>query len=201
MSKSRILIILSIGIFLLSSCCPPKTTIVLLPDPDGKVGHITVSNSGGEVEMTKASEATYISGKKTKPKSPTILAEEKIQGIFSQVLAILPQQPLHFILYFQKNSVLLTEASFHKIPEILESVTERESQDISVIGHTDTSGNKQYNLTLSAQRAVAVSEILSSNGIDSGVIGTTSHGEENPLIKTADNVQEPRNRRVEVVVR
>jgi len=32
-------------------------------------------------------------------------------------------------------------------------------------------------------------------------ITVTSHGEGNPLIKTADNVSEPRNRRVEVVIR
>ncbi len=38
-------------------------------------------------------------------------------------------------------------------------------------------------------------------GVDPKGIRTTSHGEGNPLIPTKDNVAEPRNRRVEVIVR
>ncbi len=72
---------------------------------------------------------------------------------------------------------------------------------ISVIGHTDTAGDNQYNLRLSQNRALAVRRLLIHKGIIPAHIKSTSHGEENPLIKTADNVHEQRNRRVEVVVR
>ena len=73
--------------------------------------------------------------------------------------------------------------------------------DISVIGHTDTAGDKEYNFELSKRRAIAVKNLLVKQGVIKNFIKTTSHGEKNPLIKTGDNVIEPRNRRVEVIVR
>ena len=42
---------------------------------------------------------------------------------------------------------------------------------------------------------------LASQGIEREFIEASSHGEDNPLIKTDDDVPEPRNRRVEIVVR
>ena len=70
-----------------------------------------------------------------------------------------------------------------------------------VVGHTDTAGDKNYNLSLSKRRAAQVSNLLVDRGVRREHIYTTSHGEENPLVKTKDNVHEPLNRRVEVVVR
>ncbi|MBT6616426.1 MAG: OmpA family protein, partial [Deltaproteobacteria bacterium] len=58
-----------------------------------------------------------------------------------------------------------------------------------------------YNYTLSKGRAEAVARLLVTRGVQQDHINTTSHGEGNLLIKTGDNVNEPKNRRVEVVVR
>lgn len=178
-----------------------KTTVVLLPDPDGKVGKLNISNEAGSVDIDKAGEATTVRGKQSLPSKPEILPEEKITAKYGEVLANLPKQPVHFILYFKSGSTTLTSESVSKIPEILETINQRQSQSISVVGHTDTAGDRQYNLRLSKRRADAVGGILTKKGINKLHIKTTSHGEENPLIKTADNVNEPRNRRVEVIVR
>lgn len=178
-----------------------KTTVVLLPDPDGKVGKLSISNEAGSVDIDKAGEATTVSGKQSLPSQPEVLPEEKITAKYGEVLASLPEQPVHFILYFRSGSTTLTPESVNKIPEIMETINQRQSQSISVVGHADTAGNRQYNLRLSKQRADAVGRILTEKGIKKFHIKTTSHGEENPLIKTADNVNEPRNRRVEVIVR
>ena len=43
--------------------------------------------------------------------------------------------------------------------------------------------------------------VLVSAGLSLGQIEVGSHGESNLLVPTADNVNEPRNRRVEVTVR
>jgi outer membrane protein OmpA-like peptidoglycan-associated protein len=73
--------------------------------------------------------------------------------------------------------------------------------DISVVGHTDTVGMKGYNYSLSMRRARAVSSILLGQGIDPSTLDVTSHGKDNPLVPTGDQVPEPRNRRVEITVR
>ena len=181
--------------------CAQKTTVVLLPDPSGQVGHISVTNKAGEIDMTRASEATVVAGQESKPSTPAILTEEQIAAKFSRALDVLPTPPEHFILYFQTNSTELTAESQTLMPPILQSIKNRHSANISVIGHTDTVGDREYNLVLSRNRAMAVGRILVQNGVPSADITTTSHGNENPLIKTGDNVSEPRNRRVEVVVR
>jgi outer membrane protein OmpA-like peptidoglycan-associated protein len=188
-------------LFFLLCGCGKKTTIVLLPDPDGKVGHVTVSTEAGSTDITKEREATVVKGRESLPTSPKILSEAAIKADFSQVLAILPGQPVHFILYFDRESTRLTADSTKSLPKIVEMIDSRKSRNISVIGHTDTAGNLRYNLQLSRNRAAAVKRILIQKGVDSAYIKSTSHGEENPLIKTGNNVHEPRNRRVEVVVR
>ena len=205
MSKNNLsnyVLLVFLGILtLITSSCAPTTTVVLLPDPDGKVGALTVSTEAGSVDIAKAGEATTVKSKKSLPSNPTIMPEEKIAATFGEALASLPEQPVHFTLYFQSGSTVLTKQSADLLPKILEAIDERESQSISVVGHTDTAGNRQYNLRLSTQRAKAVSRLLIEKGVKSSFIKATSHGEENPLIKTADNVNEPRNRRVEVIVR
>jgi len=197
----QVLLLFSVAILLLSTGCAKKTTVVLLADPDGKVGHVTVANDAGSVDITQVSEATVVKGRKAAPTAPEKMSEDQIATDFSMVLSVLPEQPEHFILYFKKQSKQLTDEAKKVIPEILEMIKERKSEDISVIGHADTAGNPQYNLWLSKKRATAVSRLLVKEGVAPVHIKTTSHGEENLLIKTADNVSEPRNRRVEVVVR
>lgn len=190
--------------FLLILCvssCAKQTTVVLLPDPSGKVGQVNVTSDAGSIDISRAQEATVVKGRQSAPSTPKILPDTTIQRDFSEALASLPEQPVHFILYFQKDSHKLTRASTKIIPEILISVQKRNSQNISIIGHTDTAGNPAYNLLLSTQRAESISKILEAEGLKRSFMKTTSHGENNPLIPTDDNVHEPKNRRVEVVVR
>lgn len=50
-----------------------KSLIMLLPEPDGSVGEITVSNAAGSVVLTKAFQATIVSTAESKPSRPVIL--------------------------------------------------------------------------------------------------------------------------------
>jgi OmpA family len=72
--------------------------------------------------------------------------------------------------------------------------------EITVTGHTDTVGSAAYNLTLSQHRAEAVADELIRRGVPATDIVTVGRGEEDLLVPTADGVNEPRNRRVEIVV-
>lgn len=72
---------------------------------------------------------------------------------------------------------------------------------IHVVGHTDTTGSADHNLTLSEARASSVASYLSSQGVPSQRIRQEGRGEREPLIRTGDNVNEPRNRRVDIVIK
>jgi outer membrane protein OmpA-like peptidoglycan-associated protein len=85
--------------------------------------------------------------------------------------------------------------------DILAAAEERLATDISVVGHADRAGEEDYNMKLSTDRARVVAARLVDMGIGDAILHITSHGENDPLVPTEDGVPEPRNRRVEVVVR
>lgn len=171
-------------------------TIVLMPDLDGHVGVVTVTAKDGQtVTLDQANQA--VSGK---DKVYTV-SDEELRTTFGEALAAQPEPTARFILHFFSDSAKLTPESEALIPGIMDSWRARSSRDVSVIGHTDTVGEKQYNFDLSMRRALAVKDLLEAQGMPAEIIQTTSHGEENPLVPTPDGKAEPRNRRVEVLVR
>jgi outer membrane protein OmpA-like peptidoglycan-associated protein len=104
-------------------------------------------------------------------------------------------------LYFESGTDELTEASKMDLDRVLQELKQRPVPDIAVIGHTDTVGDLLTNDGLSAQRATTVKGFLVSIGIGADRIQVSGRGEREPIIPTADNVDEPLNRRVEINVR
>jgi len=179
----------------------PQNTVLLLPDADGKVGRVVVSNKAGSRTLDRAGTATRILDGRTAPTEPAAMEAAEIEATFGAALSAQPTAPRHFILYFEQGSTELTPASRGEFPAIVATVREYASVDTSVVGHSDTAGDARSNLELSLRRALAVGSLLVAGGIDPGALDITSHGEANPLVPTGDNVSEPRNRRVEVTVR
>ena len=108
---------------------------------------------------------------------------------------------MYFILNFKHDSTILTEPSMALIPEILKIAKDREPSETSVIGHTDSKGKSEYNNKLALERAKIVGRILKTSGITLKKLQIKSHGENDPLIVTDDNVSEVKNRRVEIMIR
>ena len=197
-------ILTTVALFLvlcISSGCCSRDVIVLLPDRDGQVGAIDISNEKGSVSLDKPGATVKMSGATSAPEFKGIMSEEEINDRFGDALAAEPQQPAKFLLYFQSDSTNLTGESEKVIPAILEEIQSRGSRDISVSGHADRTGSREYNIELSTRRAHAIRDILLAKGVEEKYLIVSSHGENNPLFKTADNVAEPRNRRVEVIVK
>lgn len=187
-------------LIILAGSCAKRTLVALTPGPDGKTGSITVSNEAGSVAIDTPYQATSIRDANKLPTPPVLLGKEALDKEFAEALSIEPKRPLHFQLYFVEETTL-TADSVKLLPDIIAAIRERNSVYISVIGHTDTLGTDVWNIALSERRAMAVKDLLVREGVKSITVWTTFQGEENLLIPTADNVQEPRNRRVEVVVR
>lgn len=76
-----------------------------------------------------------------------------------------------------------------------------ESASLDLVGHADRSGGDDYNQALSERRVSSVTDALGQQGIGSGRISGYGVGESDPAVPTADNVREPRNRRVVVTIR
>jgi outer membrane protein OmpA-like peptidoglycan-associated protein len=184
-----------------TSASPGQSLVVLLPDPgDGAVGRAVVSSPVGATDLAAARESTSVS--LNQPPAPvTIMSEADVKRVFGDALAALPSAPQHFILYFRFESEELTEESRALLPQILQAVKDRPFPDVAVVGHTDTTGTRAANFELGLRRANAIRGRLVDAGMDASMIEVTSHGEADLLIKTADQVLEARNRRVEISVR
>jgi outer membrane protein OmpA-like peptidoglycan-associated protein len=185
----------------LTACNTPRNVFVLLPAEDGSSGEITVSNEKGTQALSEPWMATGMNRAGQAPITPKQIDPAAVKAIFKDALAAQPLPPKHFILNFKAGSSELTEDSQKLIPDVLQTIQERQSVDTSVIGHTDTSGAASYNLQLSRQRAAVIGQILTTRGVDPDILDISSHGEGNLLVPTGDNVFEPRNRRVEITVR
>ena len=177
-----------------------RDIIVLLPDDQGKTGAIVVTGAGVERRLDRPGETVTVDAG-SPPGLPTVIPGQEVQAIAGPALAALPKPPLRFILYFKHDSAELTPESKAILENVLGMIRDRAPVDISVVGHTDTVGWKGYNYTLSMERARAVASILLGQGVDPSTLDVTSHGKDNPLVPTGDQVPEPRNRRVEITVR
>lgn len=179
---------------------PSRSVVVLLPDPeDGHVGRIGVSSPRGSTELTSA----RVSARVSLTRAPRIrtLSESDVNRQFGEIIRTLPPPPRHFTLSFRFDSEELTEDGKQLLPAVLQSVKSYPAPEVVVIGHTDTTGTPQSNAELGLRRANAVRALLVQVGLNPAAIDVRSHGEGELLVPTADNVFEPRNRRVEVTVR
>lgn len=70
---------------------------------------------------------------------------------------------------------------------------------ITVEGHADERGTREYNLALGERRANAAKNYLVSLGVDAGRITTVSHGKEKPLALGSDEASWAQNRRAVTV--
>lgn len=75
------------------------------------------------------------------------------------------------------------------------------TMQVSVIGHTDSSGSDTINNPLSLDRAEAVRDYLVSKGVASSRIEVAGHGEREPVADNATPAGRAQNRRVEIFLR
>lgn len=199
--KRLISVMATWGLVFMLTGCRTRSTIVLVPDPAGSVGQLVVANEGGQRVLSEANQSVQVSGLHSAPGGVKSLETAEIRAVFATVLDVEPPPPVIYLLYFLEGSNELTEESKTLLPQIMQAIQSRNSTDIVISGHTDTVGEPEYNYRLSLERARAAFELLVARGAVAANITVTSHGEGNPLIKTADGVEEPRNRRVEVVIK
>jgi len=203
MSRMRATLLVVSVLALSGSACAPKgrALVVLLPDPEGtNVGRANVENTSGAVDLDSARDATRIRTNE-RPSSVTTMSDAEVQQIFGEALAALPPPPRRFVLNFRFESDELTDQARALLPEILRVVHDHPLANVVVTGHTDTMGTSEANFELGLKRASTVRSLLIAAGLDASQIELSSLGETDPLVPTADDTAEPRNRRVDIAVR
>jgi outer membrane protein OmpA-like peptidoglycan-associated protein len=183
---------------LLSACSTTKELVVLLPGEDGQVGAVAVAAPQRTTILDTPLEAAKIDtqGRVTQD----TLSEEDVKRTFAEALAARPPKALSFTLYFEKSTDIMPD-SRATLDALLTEVAKRQAVEVQITGHTDRVGKVEDNDRLSMERAETIRDVLIKNGLHASFIRAVGRGEREPLIPTPDEQVEPRNRRVEVIVR
>lgn len=101
---------------------------------------------------------------------------------------------------FDSGSDVIKPESYGVIKEIADVLKENGNVRIKIIGHTDSDGSDELNMTLSKNRAAAVKKALENNfGIEGSRIETDGKGESQPVSQNNTTEGKANNRRVEFI--
>ncbi len=186
---------------LLAACAtppPPQGMVILLPEAGGKDTALVVTQGGKEVLLDQPYAGARLAA--SGPQKYSTSAAE-VQAQFGAALAAQPARPAQFTLYFIEGKDEFTDGSKRLIESVFAEIASRPVPDVLVIGHTDKVGTDAANDVLSRQRAEVVRKALLGHGIAAENVAVIGRGKREPMVPTADGVAEPRNRRVEILVR
>ena len=104
-------------------------------------------------------------------------------------------------IYFEFDSSEVPESELVSIEAHARYLSEHSGALITLEGHGDERGSREYNIALGEQRAVAVRQLMTLLGATSPQIHTISYGEERPTAAGHDDSAWKLNRRVEIIYR
>jgi outer membrane protein OmpA-like peptidoglycan-associated protein len=191
---------LAAAALLLAGGCAQQELYVVLPNADGRPGAGAISVSDGKTTTT-LDQAYAAAETREGAAQPVVQDAGSTYAVFNQAIGARPILPHRFRLYFLLGSDELTPPSVAAYHAVFDDVHARKAYEVEVIGHTDTLGALAYNQQLSLGRAAAIRDRLIADGIAGDAISIAGRGKLDLLIPTADQVAEPQNRGVEILVR
>ena len=102
--------------------------------------------------------------------------------------------------YFATEQYNINTASQTTLNKLSGVFLEYPDTNILVVGHTDSAGSESYNMTLSKNRAYAVTNYLINKGLNSGRFTTNWFGETQPMYDNSTAEGRAKNRRVNVAI-
>tara|TARA_B100001287_G_scaffold121631_1_gene102511 strand:+ start:239 stop:661 length:423 start_codon:yes stop_codon:yes gene_type:complete len=100
--------------------------------------------------------------------------------------------------YFEFDKFNLNSKSLQTLKSAVSAMKDNQSIRITIAGHADERGTREYNLALGQRRADAVKDYFVLSGIDKNRISVKSYGEERPTSFGSDEVSYSKNRRAEI---
>ncbi|MCX7546038.1 OmpA family protein [Marinicella gelatinilytica] len=101
---------------------------------------------------------------------------------------------------FNTDEYLIKNEFYSTLDSVGKVLYKYKDTQLDVIGHTDSTGNDNYNMTLSQRRANSVASYLENNGIQGNRLTTIGMGETQPIADNNTVNGRAQNRRVELYV-
>ena len=138
---------------------------------------------------------------KVSPPPRKVISPLKRETARAPVPAKAPEVARRYLLFFEWDRSNLTGVARAIVGDAAKASRQVQITVIKATGHADRSGSDRYNMSLSQRRAGAVKSELMRLGIPVDEIFVQWKGESDPSVRTADGAREPRNRRVEILLK
>jgi peptidoglycan-associated lipoprotein len=104
------------------------------------------------------------------------------------------------LVYFSSDSSDLTPEAQTTLSKQAQWLKQYPQYTITIEGHVDERGTREYNIALGARRATSVRNYLAQNGIPASRMRTISYGKERPVAVCDDISCWAQNRRAQTVL-
>jgi len=153
-------------------------------------------------EPTTSAESTLVS---TQPDTGS--AESSAAGRGARIVGrnqyapdAAPGSPLgERVIYFEFDSATVPARYRPVVEAHAEYLRERPQLIVTLEGHADELGTREYNIALGDRRGQAIRRLMQFQGAEAGQLEVVSFGEERPASSGQDESAWSRNRRVEIV--
>ena len=190
--------LVGLAIYIINS--QPTSTVVLLPDADGKTGSLIIKSEGRQQSVSTAYGSASVN---RRGNIHTAGADAgQVQQRYGATLAARPLAPVSFTVFFEFGSAVDIAPVFQPtLDRLKEMISTYPAAEVTVIGHTDRVGSLESNDALSLKRAETVRDLILQSGLQTTFLEVAGRGEREPLVPTDDEVPETQNRRVEINLR
>ncbi len=183
----------------LAGCSTPPDRIILLPDPEGKVGAVIVHSATGEQTINKAYAGVDVTSNGAI--ETTMDSQAAVQTRYAALLAARPPRPVTYTIFFLFDSATdLAPESVATVKQLKAVLATWPAPEVLVVGHTDLAGTQEWDDKLSMRRAQTVAAFLVKQGIPAQQIETAGRGKREPLVPTAEGVPNRMNRRAVITI-
>lgn len=133
-------------------------------------------------------------------KSPPVTKEKPEPEVQETTPVELKQLFILDEVLFELNSAKLNSHFTYKLDSLVTLLDENKELNIAITGHTDNTGDENFNRKLSKDRARAVAEYLVAHRISSNRITHNGMGSSSPISSNETEEGRRRNRRVEILI-
>ncbi|MFK7892422.1 MAG: OmpA family protein [Granulosicoccus sp.] len=212
MSHQKQILPIALGIFLLSACATDdpnrraKTGAAIGAVTGAVIGNQSSSKNGKYVgavigALSGAAVGNYMDKQQRQLERDLALERRKQQISVVRIDEETLRLDINSEASFDINSATLSNSFQSSLNTMAEIIGEFDKTAVHIIGHTDSTGSKQYNQTLSQRRARSVATHFAQHGVFQKRLRTTGRGENSPRFDNSTNYGRRMNRRVEIYLK
>jgi len=184
--------LLSFTLALFLTACASGVKLNDVPVVDKKGSSVSSGSSSSGMSEINSSDASSSSQQVQQPKSTV----EPVNSLANDNVSAGPAN-VEKIVYFDYDSYIVKPEFQSLIEAHAQFLKSNSRAKLSLEGHTDERGGREYNLALGQKRADAVRQSLNLLGVSTSQVETVSFGEEKPAVQGTDEAAYSKNRRAE----